>query len=219
MYNNSIGYDYNDGELSRRAYNLAIGAILLYGFAVNYFMCKYLTSVFLGLNEWVVIIGYFVLAFIGIYISAKSDNAFISFIGYNLVVVPVGVLLSILLENYENGAIINAILVTGSVTLIMMVLSCIFPAFFLSLGRTLFVALLCVIIAEVIFIFIGIVTPGVWDMVVAGIFALYIGYDWAKAQQEWRSLDTAVDTCVGLYLDIINLFIRILGSSSKSRKR
>ena len=218
MDNKSFGYVYGDGELSRRAYNLAIGAILLYGFVINYFMCKYLAGYFLELNPWVVIIGYFILAFSGIYISERSDNAFISFIGYNLVVVPVGVLLSILLVNYDNGAIINAILVTGSVTFIMMVLSCIYPAFFLSLGRTLFVALLCVIIAEVIFIFIGIVTPRLWDMLVAGIFALYIGYDWAKAQQEWRSLDTAVDTCVALYLDIINLFIRILGSSSKSKK-
>ena len=40
----------------------------------------------------------------------------------------------------------------------------------------------------------------------------YIGYDWAKAQEKRKTLDNAVDSAVDLYLDVINLFVRLLGS-------
>lgn len=206
-------------ELSLRVYNLAIGLILFYGFVVNYFMCKYLTSVFAEWNFTLVIIGYFVISICGIIINKKSDNPFISFLGYNMVVVPVGVLLCLALEDENINSIIHAIVVTGAVTFLMLVLSCIYPKVFLSMGRALFVALICVIVAEIVFILLGIITPGLWDAAIALLFALYIGYDWAKAQQERHTLDNAVDACVDLYLDIINLFLRVLSSSSKSRRR
>jgi FtsH-binding integral membrane protein len=54
---------------------------------------------------------------------------------------------------------------------------------------------------------------------VAALFCGYIAYDWAKAQEESPTADNAVDACVGLYLDIINLFLRILSSSSSSKSR
>ena len=61
----------------------------------------------------VVIIGYFVSCLIGIGLSKGSDNPVVSFIGYNLVVVPVGVILSIALTGYEQVTIMSAIYVTG----------------------------------------------------------------------------------------------------------
>ena len=66
--------------------------------------------------------------------------------------------------------------------------------------------------------FIGFATPSLWDFIVALIFCGYIGYDWAEAQTKERTLDNAVDSVVDLYLDIVNLFLRILSSSSKSSK-
>ena len=182
-------------------------------------MCKYLTNVFAEWNLTFVIIAYFIICFAGIAISAKSDNAIVSFLGYNMVVVPVGVILSLALKEYDNGSIMHAIIITGGVTFMMVVLSTIFPRIFLSMGKALLIALLCVIIAEVIFIFTGFGTPAIWDMAIALIFALYIGYDWAKAQEEEHTFDNAVDACVGLYLDIINLLLRVLGSSSKSKQK
>ena len=40
-----------------------------------------------------------------------------------------------------------------------------------------------------------------------------IWYDWAKAQNNVKTLDNAIDSAVALYLDVINLFLRLLGSS------
>ena len=213
-YNES--FDYGD-ELSLRAYNMLIGVILLYGFVVNYFMCKYFTNVFAEWNFTLVVIGYFVVAISGIIINRTSENPLVSFIGYNMVVVPVGVVLSLALKEYDTQAIMNAIIVTGGVTALMLVVSTIKPDVFLSMGRALLIALTCAVVIELLCLLFGIIMPGIWDALIAVLFALYIGYDWAKAQDDEHTLDNAVDACVDLYLDIINLLLRVLGSSSKSK--
>lgn len=215
-------YDYVEnryGELSIRAYNVTIGLALLWGFAINVLMCKFCTDVFMSWNFTVVVIGYFIVAIAGIMMSTLSSSPFISFIGYNLVVLPVGVILSIALTEYDQISIMNALVTTSIVTIIMIVLASIIPNVFLSMGKVLFACLTGVIICEVIFMLIGFYTPSLWDFGVALIFCGYIGYDWAEAQTKAYTLDNAVDSVVGLYLDIINLFLRILSSSSKSSKK
>lgn len=205
--------------LPLRSYNLIIGAILFYGFAINAFMVKYCVQFFENINYWIILIGYFVLCFAGIRISFKSDNPGISFLGYNMVVVPVGVVLSLGLKGVESASIIHAAALTAIVTVAMMVMAAIWPEFFLGLGRVLFFALLIVIIVEICTVLMGIYMPKAWDVVVALIFCGYIGLDWARAQNTNHTLDNAVDSCVALYLDIINLFLRLLSSSSKSSSR
>ena len=215
-------YDYvekrKNGELSLRAYNLTIGLVLLWGFVVNVLMCKFCTKTFMSWNFTAVVIGYFIVAIAGMLISRFSDNPFISFIGYNMVVLPVGVVLSIALTEYDKISIMNALLTTTVVTLIMIILATAIPNIFLSMGKVLFVCLTGVVVCELIFMFIGFATPSLWDFIVALIFCGYIGYDWAEAQTKERTLDNAVDSVVDLYLDIVNLFLRILSSSSKSSK-
>lgn len=206
-------------EMSMRSYNVAIGLTLLWGFAINLLMCLFFQDVFMSWNFTAVLIGYFISCIAGICMSKFSHNPFISFIGYNLVVLPVGVILSLALVGYSQISIMNALAVTTIVTIVMILLSTIFPDVFLSMGRVLGICLTVVIIAELIFLFLGTITPSLWDLAVALIFCGYIGYDWADAQKMPHTLDNAIDSVVGLYLDIINLFIRLLSAGSKSSSK
>ena len=43
-------------------------------------------------------VGYFASAFFGIYLYSKSDNPIVSFIGYNFVVVPFGLIINLFLR-------------------------------------------------------------------------------------------------------------------------
>ena len=124
-------------ELSIRAYNIAIGLILLWGFIINIIMCVCCTEIFMQWNPVAIIIGYFVIAIAGIFLSECSSNAFVSFIGYNMVVVPVGVILSIFLADYDQISVMNALATTVAITLLMILLGSIFPQIFLSMGRVL----------------------------------------------------------------------------------
>ena len=51
------------------------------------------------------------------------------------------------------------------------------------------------------------------------IFSLYIGYDWARANTCARTVDNAIDLSASLYLDIINLFLRIVAIMSDSKRK
>lgn len=202
-------------NLSERTYNLVIGACLLYGFIVNALMVKYLSPFFLDLNPLVLIIGYFVLAIAGIFMSRSTKPA-ISFLGYNFVVVPVGALLAVCLPAYSMSHIFTAIVITGIVVAVMMLLATLFPNLFTRMGTALFIALSVSLLAEIIamlFSFGG----DLFNWIFVVIFSLYIGYDWYRAQQFPKSLDNAIDCVLDLYLDIINLFLRILEIISRNK--
>lgn len=205
-------------ELTNKQYNLAIGLILLWGFLINAIMCIFFQDTFCNLNPLVVLIGYFAAAIAGICMSNASDNPIVSFIGYNLVVLPVGMVLSIFLKDHYASSVTRAFVLTAVITIILIVASSIKPEIFLSMGKTLFICLLAAIIIELIMVIFGSV-PRWWDWLVALIFCGYIGYDWAKAQNNRKTLDNAVDSAVSLYLDIINLFLRLLRLLGKSSKK
>lgn len=218
---NSYEESFSRGRtISLRKYNAIIGIVLFYGFAMNAVMVKYFAEYFSGLPAGAVIVGYFVTAIIGILMSKLSDNSFVSFIGYNLVVIPVGVILAITIhvEGFSAAQIIHAAGLTAFFTVAMMIGSMIWSNFFLKLGRVLFFGLTAIIVVEVVCLVTGIFLPTIWDILVAAVFCGYVGYDWVKAQEDLHTTDNAIDACVGLYLDIINIFIRLLSASSSSSK-
>ena len=205
--------------LTRRAYNVIIGLVLFEGFFVNYIMCKCFASVFSQWNYLAVIIGYFVCAIAGICMSRFSDSPIISFIGYNLVVLPIGVVLSIALKDEYTDLILRTCLLTAVLTLCMIFLAVIFPDFFLSMGKLLFICLLGAVVGDFLLLLTIHTLPTWWDLIIACVFMGYIGYDWSKAQTKELTFDNAIDSAVDLYLDIINLFIRLLGNSKSSKGR
>ena len=149
--------------------------------------------------------------------SAKSDNPIISFLGYNLVVLPVGAVLSVCLNGVNPDLIIRAATVTAGVTGIMLIGAMLFPDIFRRMGKILFFSLIAVIIVEIICMIFGVFMPTFWDWLVAALFALYIGYDWARANTCARTVDNAIDLSASLYLDIINLFLRVLSIMGRRR--
>jgi len=201
--------------LNGNVYNGIIGLVLLWGFIVNVLIVHFYSDVFMAMNPWTLIIGYFISCIIGIIMAVKSSNPIISFIGYNLVVVPVGAVLSVALQGYSSVDIKSAFLATGGITAVMMISTTVFPKFFAGLGRTLFFSLLFGIIAELICMLFGIAAP-IFNWIFVVIFSLYIGYDWYKAQSYPKTVDNAVDSALDIYLDIINLFIRLLEIFGKS---
>ncbi len=204
--------------ISDRAYNAIIGGVLLWGFLINTITCYFFTDEIVQLDAKFIIITYFCSCIAGTLLVHDSKNAFVSFIGYNLIVAPVGILLSVALSQVDSGLIFRAFLVTTLVTIIMLVSSTILPEFFLSLRTTLMISLLAVIIAEPLMTIFLRVNAGIFDWIVVLIFCGYIGYDWSMANQYQKTVNNAVDSAADLYLDIINLFLRILRIFSRKRK-
>ena len=198
-------------RISTKVYNLVIGLVLCWGFFASWMILKIIPyKSLVDINIWVFFIGYFASCFIGFFIFSKSVNPFVSFIGYNFVVVPFGLIINIVVHQYDHGLVLDAIRVTGLVTFVMMVLGSLYPAFFKKIARALSISLIIVVIVELIEIFVFHIHHGIIDWIVVVIFCGYIGLDWSRANQIPRTLDNAVDSAASLYMDIIILFLRIL---------
>lgn len=192
-------------------YNLVIGLVLCWGFFVNWLIVRYIPYISLiSIHPLVFIIGYFASCFYGVYLFTNSEDPAVSFIGYNLVVVPFGAIVNLVIHQYQPSLVLEAIRITGLVTASMMVLGTIFPAFFRRIASALTISLLLVIIWELFDIFILRIHHDIIDWIVVVIFCGYVGVDWGRANQIPKTVDNAIDSAAALYMDIINLFLRIL---------
>ena len=198
-------------RISATLYNFIIGLVLCWGFLVNWVMVKTIPyESIANINPWIFFIGYFASCFFGISLFTKSDSPLVSFVGYNFVVVPFGLIINLVVCQYDPSLVLEAMRVTGLVTFLMMVLGSMFPRFFEKIAGALTIALLAVIIVELIEMFILKTHHGIIDWIVVVIFCGYIGYDWGRANRIPKTVDNAVDSAASLYIDIINLFLRIL---------
>ena len=210
--------DSHGALIGAAAYNLIIGLTLLWGFAVNWWMVLNIpVADLMEINPWIFVIGYFAACLTGIWLFSSSSSPLISFIGYNLVVVPFGLIVNIAVSRYNPTVVADAVQMTGLVTAMMMVLGSLYPAFFARIRNALAISLLCVIVVELIALFFFEKQYGIIDWIVVVIFCGYIGYDWARANAIPKTVDNAVDSAAALYMDIINLFLRILRILGRKR--
>lgn len=196
-------------EMSRRAFYFVIGALLSWGFLATSIVAEMcvnwkpntLTFLLVGL----------VIPIVGIFMS--MGGAFLSFVGYHLVLIPFGAILGPWLSHMtiaHPGVVHQAAFLTAAVTAVMGGTGVLFPNFYRGLGGALFGALTALVVVSIISLFVpALAHLGVIHWIAAGIFALYIGYDMFRASEVPATLDNAVDIAISLYLDIINLFLRI----------
>lgn len=198
-----------DRMVSRRAYNFTIGAVILYGVIINVLTCWYLAPAIMAINPIALLIGYFVLVFAGSYITYRSNSPAISFLGYNLVCLPLGAVITVCVQGYSTTVVAQAFMLTAVITGVMMIAATAFPGTFAGMGRMLFIGLIGIIIANIVCMIFAIQTT-IISWIAAVLFSLYIGYDWVRAQQYVPTLDHAVDSALDIYIDIVNLFLQLL---------
>ena len=209
---------YAGTKVTERSYNLTIGLTLLWGVLINVVMSVFFTYQILSLNYLLVLVLYFV-GTIGCSILVhKSDNPAVSFAGFTGMAVSMGLLLTFYVTVFTAHSVSYAFIATALVTVIMVILSMLYPDFFRNLGRTLFISLLACIIIQVAGMFLLGLPMTIIDYAVALIFCGYIGLDWCRAQRYPKTLDNAIDCAADIYLDVVNLFIRILAITGKRRK-
>ena len=216
-------------ELSESRYNLVLGLTLIWGFVLNALMIRFLgpsvigflvrnaesySSIMIGF-----LVGYFALCFAGSALVRKQNPA-VCFLGYNLIAVPIGLVLMLAVLSVGDFRIVyTAALYTAIITLIMMIVSTAAPRVFLSIGGGLTVALIATLVVELVATFLFHRDLAITDYAVVLIMALYVGVDWARANQVQRTTSNAIAAASALYLDIVNIFIRLLSILSRSKSR
>lgn len=211
----------NDEIISSRAYNLILVGTVLWGLVVNAFLCVKVGDVYRYINPILFFVLYLVCGIAGIRIAAKSKDPKISFLGYNMIVVPFGLVISTLVQAYgglSSSVVSNAFIYTALITVGMLGAVMAFPELFQKIGGVLFGCLAGLVICEIVLLIFRI-RHTYTDYIAAGIFSLYIGYDIYRSQQFAKTVDNAVDCALDIYLDIANLFVRLLQIMGNSKKR
>lgn len=207
----------NGSLISANIYNLVIGGVLLFGILINIMMATMFMEQILAMPYIAVLIIYLIGSFVSMFVVYRSNNPVVSFIGFTGLSISMGLLLTYYVSYFEIGSIVTAFMTTGVVTAIMVVLGTIYPSFFKKLGMVLFFTLLITIIAEIVICLIMGVHTTIFDFIVVIIFCGYIGYDWARAQEYNPTLDNAIDSAADIYVDVVNLFVRILSIIGKRK--
>ena len=193
-----------------RVYNLVIGGLLLYGFALNALLVELFSDRLASMERpWFLVIIYFVCCIAGSFL-ARSTKPLVSFAGYNLIALPIGLLLAAVLPGFPKSEVMTAIVATAAVTAGMVAVSMLIPDFFAKIGRALFFSLIIGIVVQLVAVLLLGYGGNAFNWFFVILFSLYIGYDWYRAQAYPKTLDNAIDSAIDLYLDIVNIFLRII---------
>lgn len=207
-------------SLSVRTYNVMVGLFIFMGLAVTaitMFLMKDSVGI-VAVHPIIFSILYLVVGIFGISLVRAFKSVPIAFFGYMLLAVPTGLLLATWVPHESADAILYAAGLTGAIVCTMIILATIFPNAFLSMGRILFTSLFAFIIVELVMLLFFGGEPAFMNTICILIFTLYVGYDWAKGIKHEKNMQNAMVVAIELYLDIINIFIRILSSGSRKSK-
>lgn len=204
--------------ISRRAYNL-----LTFGLVTVSFLVLWGTYLFAsggGLDHIVSTAGgviamivSLVLSIVGVILMSvgKSKQSVpLSLVGYAIFSLTFGFTLSIVLEHYSIGTITYAFGITACVSGIFLVAGVTFPEFFSRIGGILFIGLIGVCIAEFIAIFLFHADQTIFDYIVIVLFCGFLGYDSYLMASDDPTVPNAIFHASNIYLDIINILLRIL---------
>lgn len=203
-------------RLSRRVYNLIMGALVMLGFLVVG-VCAALTAtpgflLAIYQNYFAVMLGSVAASVAGIvvlHLGMRREGFWMALAGYALVVASIGFTTGLILPMYDLPSIANAFVGTALIAALFTLLGAAYPAFFARVQGIAVTALLALIVVSLVGSFMG-VGMGWLDYAVILVFCGFIGYDTYRAQQCEPTVKMAVFNAVQIWLDLVNVFIRIL---------
>lgn len=201
----------NEGlALSDRTFYLSIGLFLLLGFGVNALEVVFLAEFFASWNALAFLIVYMVMVIVGCIMSVVSRNPVLNFIGYCMVVLPIGAVLSLYLPAQAHGTIVSAFMVTTFLSLFMIIFALVYPRAFSSVFALLSLALFVALIYQIVAIFLNFGNNTWIDWLVVLVFSAYVGFDVSLARARPRTLNNAIASACALYMDLVFIFIRLV---------
>lgn len=155
-------------------------------------------------------------------IELLYNHPILSYCLYLLVVCDIGILLAYTVPLYDKIDVEHAIIGTLSITVVFTILGLVFPDIFDKISHLLFIALLGSAGIELVMCLFGFY-PTFMDYIVVIIFSGYIGFDWARVKLKNEitghlTISDAIECALSIYLDIINIFLRLLSISSNKKK-
>ena len=202
-----------DGTMSKNLFAFMVAVWTAVGIAASA-VSAYISQSW-ELNLWF-ILGILVVAIVGVLIATASENPLVSLLGYILVAVPFGLMLGPIVALYTEASIIRVFFVTAGLVGVLGIIGAVIPDSLEGWGSWLLGGLTMLIIGYFIVPIAGLFGLPIdraltWlDWIGVVLFSGYVIYDWNRAMRVSYTMDNAVDCALAVYLDFINIFIRLL---------
>lgn len=193
-----------DKELSNKQYNIIMGLILLWGVIINTILVTFFQNILTKYNSMIVVFSFLIITIIGFYLIKRPNNSMINFVGYNLIVLAVSIILGTFVVQHFFFSVIQTFALITSIILFMIVISTIQSDTVELIGTILFIGLLIIIISMLFIQFIGKISAPPWqDWLIAILFCGYTFYDCIIAQSKQKLLHNAINSAAILFLDFL----------------
>lgn len=211
------------GTMSKNLYALTLTGFTALGIAFAAIMSG--VSHDWHLSTWGFIgfaVAVLVVSVIGSVISEGSDNPAVSLFGYALVAGPFGLLLGPVVAHYSDASVARVFATTTMIVLVMGVIGTVIPESLEHWAGWLFSGLLVLLCGYFAIPLLGLfgfnvgTALTIWDWVGILLFSGLVIYDFNRAMRLPHTLDNAIDCACAVFLDFINIFIRLLSVSGDS---
>ena len=202
--------------ISRRLYNVVLTGFVVLSFVIMA-ACSYITGTY-GFMLWLMrnAMMFQIATLVGsiggivcMSIGRAKDNLTLGLIGYAIFSLTFGFTTSLILAAYDMQTISLAFSGTAGIMIVFGAAGIMFPRFFERIQGVLVTGLLAIIVVELVMALFG-VQQTATDILVILLFCGFIGYDVHRASTAVPTLSNALWYAIELYLDIINVFIRLL---------
>lgn len=200
-------------DLSKNIFVMMVSLWTAAGIALSAVMAYHTQHVQL---TWVHFVGALIVSIMGIFIALGSENPAVSLIGYLMVSGSLGAVMGPAVAQYTQASIVKVFAITTCMVIVLGTIGAIIPqsleswGSFLSGGLTLLIIGLCIVPIASAF---GLPVEGAmtWlDWIGVFIFGAYVIFDLNRAMRVPRTHDNAIDCALAIYLDFINLFLKLL---------
>lgn len=166
--------------------------------------------------NWVILLGVLAVAIAGVFVSTMNDNPVLSFLGYIMITIPFGLMLGPVVALYTEASVFKVFFLTTIVVVSLGFVGATIPDSLDSWAGPLLGGLLLLLGGLFIVPLAGFfgfpvrAAMTVLDWVGLLLFGALVIFDLNRAMRIPYTMDNAIDSAVGIYLDIANIFIRLL---------
>ena len=164
----------------------------------------------------------FIASIIGISIAQKNDDPLISIGGYLLNTVSFGAITGPVVALYTPASVARILFLTTAVVIGLGIAGAILPRSLENWWSWLFGGLLLLFAGQILLplaAYLGVPVGNamtVWDWAGVALFSGFVVFDLNRAMRIPYTMNNAIDAAVEVYLDFINLFIRLLSLLGES---
>ena len=205
------GTTYDD--ITEGLFNLIFSLTTSFGMVVyGVFAALFIHS---KMNIWETL-GIFCVSLVGCYVSTHEFPP-IKLFGLTMIAGGLGAICGPFIGLYKLGSVAEIAGATVFITVVLGAIGWLWPTSLKSWGLSLFILLIVLILMQIfiplIYVALGLPLVGVLrllDWVGIILFSAYLIYDFNRAQELPKTVDNAMDCGVSVFLDVANIFIRLL---------